>query len=95
MIYTIIICLSSFGSLNVKTFTTGRLTQAAAQSGYLPMLLKTVARDIDIDESRLQGKSRASFASFLRKPARVGDGSAPVSVSNHYMHTRLRDELTN
>ncbi|KAK0701444.1 amino acid permease-domain-containing protein [Apiosordaria backusii] len=41
--YTALICLSSFGTLNVKTFTAGRLTQAAAERGYLPPLVMTVA----------------------------------------------------
>ncbi|KAJ6258203.1 hypothetical protein Dda_7122 [Drechslerella dactyloides] len=42
VVYTIAICLSGIGSLNVKTFTTGRLTQAAADRRFLPKILKTV-----------------------------------------------------
>ncbi|KAK4196659.1 amino acid transporter [Triangularia verruculosa] len=41
--YTALICLSSFGTLNVKTFTAGRLTQAAAERGFLPPIVMTVA----------------------------------------------------
>lgn len=42
-LYAAVICLSTLGTLNAKTFTYSRLTQAAAERGFMPALLRTVA----------------------------------------------------
>ena len=76
------ICLSSLGTLNVKTFAAGRLTQAAAERGYLPLLMKTVASGSDEDEGdddRVPEVQPAqSIFGFLGRPVRFGDGSIPL-----------------
>lgn len=81
--YAVAICLSSLGTLNVKTFAAGRLTQAAAERGYLPMVMKTVANtsfkedEADGDEPGEAPTSRPPL-SLLHSPARFGDGSIPL-----------------
>ncbi|KAK1830663.1 amino acid transporter [Podospora conica] len=83
--YAVAICLSSLGTLNVKTFAAGRLTQAAAERGYLPMVMKTVADDADeenvVDVDPLMGavEGRTMFDVFYQ-PVKAGDGSVPLSA---------------
>ncbi|EWC47535.1 hypothetical protein DRE_00503 [Drechslerella stenobrocha 248] len=78
-VYTIAICLSGIGSLNVKTFTTGRLTQAAADRRFLPKILKTVGRldDGDHDKPR-RGGIWKRFLGSMGRPIRYGDGTIPL-----------------
>ncbi|KAK0712133.1 amino acid permease-domain-containing protein [Lasiosphaeris hirsuta] len=83
ILYAVAICLSSLGTLNVKTFAAGRLTQAAAERGYLPLLIKTVPKTDDKDDealSRPEGQPPQPILGFLCRPARVGDGSIPQSA---------------
>ncbi|KAK4151529.1 amino acid transporter [Chaetomidium leptoderma] len=85
IIYAVAICLSSLGTLNVKTFAAGRLTQAAAERGYLPLLMKTVANVSDEHDesdgnSLLEVQPAQSIFGFLGRPARLGDGSIPLSA---------------
>lgn len=83
MVYAVAICLSSLGTLNVKTFAAGRLTQAAAERGYLPLVMKTVADDAD-EENVASGdpltgsNQRRSMFSVLQEPIKAGDGSVPL-----------------
>ena len=74
------ICLSSLGTLNVKTFTAGRLTQAAAEHGYLPLMMKTVASvdDKDDTEDAVLEDDTPSAIGLLGRPVKIGDGSIPT-----------------
>jgi len=81
ILYAVAICLSSLGTLNVKTFTAGRLTQAAAERGYLPLMMKTVARVDDKDDTEdavLEDDDTPSTIGFLGRPVKIGDGSIPT-----------------
>jgi len=83
ILYAIAICLSTLGTLNVKMFTAGRLTQAAAERRYLPFLMKTVARggikkDDDVDESMPESHPAKPVLESLHGPLRLGDGSIPM-----------------
>ncbi|KAK5655361.1 hypothetical protein OQA88_5928 [Cercophora sp. LCS_1] len=83
ILYAVAICLSSLGTLNAKTFAAGRLTQAAAERGYLPLMMKTVAtkaKDDDEDEELMELPGSQSPFGFLRRPVSVGDGSIPLSA---------------
>ena len=71
------------GTLNVKTFAAGRLTQAAAERGYLPLLMKTVANNIDeesLDDVRNLTEPHQGFSilRILREPLKAGDGTVPL-----------------
>jgi len=68
-------------TLNVKIFTGGRLTQAAAKRGFLPAILSTIAEG----ESRpgadfWEDENSSRLPKFLRRPMRYGDGSVPLSA---------------
>ncbi|KAK0639569.1 amino acid/polyamine transporter I [Cercophora newfieldiana] len=87
IVYAVAICLSTLGTLNVKVFTAGRLTQAAADRGYLPMMMKTIAgtcskknRDDNEEDDNLTslGTAQPIFES-IHSPVRLGDGSIPIS----------------
>lgn len=71
------------GTLNVKTFAAGRLTQAAAERGYLPLVMKTVADDADEENAAsvepLAGTAqRQGMFSVFQEPIKAGDGSVPL-----------------
>ncbi|KAK1749747.1 amino acid/polyamine transporter I [Echria macrotheca] len=83
VLYAVAICLSTLGTLNVKMFTAGRLTQAAAERGYLPLMMKTVARrgsskDDDEDHSILETRHLPPIIESPNSPVRLGDGSIPM-----------------
>jgi hypothetical protein len=83
IVYAVTICLSTLGTLNVKMFTAGRLTQAAAERGYLPLMMKTVAgacnkKDGDADDSASDSQSRRPILESPHSPLRLGDGSIPM-----------------
>jgi hypothetical protein len=77
------ICLSGVGSLNVKTYTAARVTQAAAEREHLPPVLRTLARkkfDEPIEEMDDSPAPSLSKWSFLHRPTRYKDGSIPLYV---------------
>ncbi|KAK6537482.1 hypothetical protein TWF694_011667 [Orbilia ellipsospora] len=78
--YTAAICLSGLGTLNVKMFTAGRLTQAAAERQFLPHTLKTIASldDEIFDSSREETIWRRIFGR-LDRPVLYKDGTIPLS----------------
>jgi amino acid transporter len=82
IVYAVAICLSTLGTLNVKMFTAGRLTQAAAERGYLPLVMKTVARvgdkKGDDAENSAPGSSPQPILESPHSPLRLGDGSIPM-----------------
>jgi amino acid transporter len=87
IVYAVAICLSTLGTLNVKTFTAGRLTQAAAERGYLPLIMKTVGdsyrkKDDDTNEADdavlPTQPTRPMFVS-IHSPLKLGDGTIPIS----------------
>jgi len=82
-LYAVIICLTGLGTLNVKTFTYGRITQSAAQRSYLPRLLSTVESKASADrDETTEGRRDASSSllAYLRRPVEYRDGSIPLSV---------------
>ena len=81
MLYTVVICLTALGTLNVKTFTFGRITQSAADRRYLPRLLKTVERKAPNDSHATEGDSPLTSTrlfDFLHHPLQYRDGSIPL-----------------
>ena len=81
VLYTIIVCLTALGSVNVKTFTFGRITQSAADRHYLPGILKTVACEPEDDCPVPNGASpppATGWLAALRRPIRYRDGSIPL-----------------
>ena len=79
-LYTVIIVLTALGTLNVKTFTFGRITQAAADRRYLPRILKTVERMEADDTCETTGEQppSAGWFDFLQRPIQYRDGSIPL-----------------
>lgn len=76
------LCLSGFGSLNVKIYTASRVTQAAAERGHLPGFLVTVPR-IDNDErpeSRADDETerKSGVWEYLQRPTPYKDGTIPL-----------------
>ena len=89
ILYAVAICLSTLGTLNVKMFTAGRLTQAAAERRYLPLMMKTVAAassrknhdDEETDDEISNPRHTRPMFESLHSPVRLGDGSIPMLVS--------------
>jgi hypothetical protein len=86
IVYAVAICLSTLGTLNVKMFTAGRLTQAAAERGYLPLMMKTVGdvsrkKDDDtheVDDAFLPTQPTRPMFISIHSPLKVGDGCIPT-----------------
>jgi hypothetical protein len=78
-LYTLVICLSCMGTLNIKFYTAGRLTQAATELHFLPPILRTVARvkPEDQDGVPVEEPPRRTL-DFLLHPTRFSDGSIPL-----------------
>lgn len=82
-LYTVLICLSCMGTLNIKFFTAGRLTQAAAERQFLPPFIKTVAHvksNHEDEPVEVEANPRPRRIKFLWRPTRFGDGSVPLSA---------------
>ncbi|KAF3908224.1 hypothetical protein AA313_de0203710 [Arthrobotrys entomopaga] len=77
--YTAAICLSGLGTLNAKTYTAGRLTQAAVERQFLPQTLKTIASldDEVFDNSREKSIWKRVFGR-LDRPVQYKDGTIPL-----------------
>lgn len=78
-----LICLSGVGSLNVKTYTAARVTQAAAEREHLPPVIRTVKRQrFDHREDETDDSTEQPFGrwSFLHRPTSYKDGSIPLYV---------------
>lgn len=84
VLYVVVIWLSGLGSLNIKIFTAGRLTQAAAERQYLPAMTKTVRKDSggESDDDKASHRHDGSMSNvlvrFWRRPVRYRDGSIPL-----------------
>jgi hypothetical protein len=77
--YSLIVCLSCLGTLNIKFFTAGRLTQAAADRKWLLPLIKTVRRDsIERIDEEMEADPPSHRLNFLCHPMKFGDGSIPL-----------------
>ncbi|KAK6537422.1 hypothetical protein TWF694_011609 [Orbilia ellipsospora] len=79
LLYAVLICLSSVGSLNVKTFTASRLTQAAVDRGFLPRIFKTVASSPGNTHDPRGGTTRPMLLSLANRSLQYKDGSVPLS----------------
>ncbi|KAK6340601.1 hypothetical protein TWF696_008926 [Orbilia brochopaga] len=78
--YIIAICLSGIGSLNVKIFTAGRLTQAAADRRFLPKILSTVGHlDHEDDDKPREAGIWRGLVDSINRPVRYKDGTIPLS----------------
>ncbi|KAK0622616.1 amino acid/polyamine transporter I, partial [Immersiella caudata] len=71
IVYAVAICLSILGTLNVKMFTAGRLTQAAAERGYLPLMMKTVG---DVSRKKDDDNNETDDALLPTQPTRPISG---------------------
>lgn len=77
------ICLSGVGSLNIKTYTAGRVTQAAAEREHLPSVLQTLERKkVDDTNEETDDSTEQPFRkwSYFHRPTQYKDGSIPLYV---------------
>lgn len=81
LLYALVICISTLGTLNIKIFTGARLTQAAAERSFLPPIIITVQReDCEPRREPEEVESRRGISGFLQRQTRYGDGSIPLSA---------------
>jgi amino acid transporter len=78
-VYAVVICLSALGALNVKTFTAGRLTEAAARRRWLPAFLETVgSEDLQSNSEVHERSPNPATPWYMSRPTKYKDGTVPL-----------------